>query len=363
MSKNFTEIENTLFKNFRDLSFVDLKHEKDTNSDINDFTKLRFYEEARLVKILEEDFSLKNYYDIFDNEEELKNVQNSMLSKGVKLNKVIAPRLYQICNAVKQKLNYNEEIDFYIVHDVYFNAFSINGFGYVPHMIALTSSLVQNFSDEELAFVIGHEIGHLIFRHSQINIVAFRLSSSSNQKMPTEVRNTIIRWSKYGEISCDRIGYIVQPNLETVGKVFFKLASGLSEEHLKFDIHEYLKQLDHLKDMPKNQFFTSHPNNLVRLKCLDLFAKSELYTDCKTQPISIESLKKETCEVLNLLEYHPRNDDQKKAVEFFASVGMYICCADKTFNAKESELIYEALSRYTSQPEQYLRFKDSKELI
>ena len=327
-----------------------------------DFTKYRFEGETILVKVLEEDFGLKNYYEIFNNEEGLKDVVNSLLSRGVKLNKVIAPRLYQICNNVKETLNYNEEIDFFIISDVDFNAYSINGFGFVPHMICLTSSLVQSFTDDELAFVIGHEIGHLIYQHSQLNIVRSLLMNSQSQKVSTQVANTIYRWQKYAEISSDRMGYIAQPCLETIGKVFFKFASGLCEEHLKFNIKEYLKQLDMLKDMSRNEFYSSHPSHLVRLKCLEFFSQSELYSKCEKTPMSMTELKTNMDEILNLLEYHPQKEDQIKAVEFYVSVGMYLASADRTMHPKEREIIYECLSQLTSQPELYLRFKNRKDL-
>jgi tellurite resistance protein len=323
----------------------------------------RFDEEVNLVKILEKDFGFKNYYGLADYEESLKNMQNSLLSKGVKLNKVIAPRLYQICNSVKEKLNYTEDIDFYILSDVWFNAYSIHGFNHCPHMICLTSSLVQNFSDEELAFVIAHEIGHLMFLHSQLSVIGQMLFSSKDKRVPAQVRNIYLRWNKYAEISCDRVGYIAQPNLEIIGRVFFKLVSGLSEEHLKFDIKEYMKQLDMIKDMSQGEFQASHPISLVRLKCLELFSKSDFYHDCKNNQMTTDELQKELSEILSLLEYHPRNENQKKAIEFTASVGMYVACADNSINQKETEILYELLANYTSQPDHYLKFNDLEEVI
>ncbi|MCL2063404.1 MAG: M48 family metallopeptidase [Candidatus Cloacimonetes bacterium] len=328
-----------------------------------DYTKYRFEEETVLVKVLEEDFAFRTYYDIFDNEEGLKNVVNSLLANGVKLNHVIAPRLYEICNKVKEVLHFKEDIDFYITSSVNFNAYSINGFGYVPHMICFTSALVEKFTNEELTFVIGHEIGHLIFMHSQLNVVRFLLSNSESKKIPAQIINTFARWSKYAEISSDRMGFLAQPNLEIIGKVFFKFASGLSEEHLNFNIKEYMKQLEKIKDMPRNEFYSSHPNNLVRLKCLELFSKSELYSECQDTPMLLTDLQKEMYEVLNLLEYHPRNDDQKNAVEFLAAVGLYIAGSDKSIHSGEMEILYEYIARYTSQPEMYLRFKDFQEVI
>jgi predicted SprT family Zn-dependent metalloprotease len=327
-----------------------------------DYLNFRYEGELTLVKILEEDFALKNYYDIFDNEEELKKVVNSLLSSGVKLNKVIAPRLYDICKNVKEKLNYTEEIDFFVISSVEFNAFSVNGFGYMPHMICLNSALIQFFTDEELAFVIGHEIGHLMFLHSQLRVVRMLLSDSETKSIPNQIIHLFYRWFQYAEISSDRMGFIAQPNLETIGKVFFKLASGLSEEHLKFDIRESMKQMDNMKDMSSSDFHSSHPNNLVRLKCLELFSHSELYKDCTTNLIKKDELQAETQKVLDMLEYHPQNEDQKAAVEFLSSVGMLMACCDGNMNPKEIEVMYDFLSEFTSQPYHYLNFNDIQEI-
>jgi len=328
-----------------------------------DYSAFRYEGELDLLKILEEDFALKNYYDIFDNEEELKKIVNSLLSSGVRLNKVIAPRLYEICGDVKEKLNYTEEIDFFVISSVEFNAFSINGFGYMPHMICLNSALIQFFTDEELAFVIGHEIGHLMFQHSRLNVIRILLSDSESKSISSQIKHLFSRWSQYAEISSDRMGFIARPNLETIGKVFFKLASGLSEEHLKFDIREYMKQLDNLKEMSPDDFHSSHPNNLVRLKCLELFSHSKQYKDRNVNPLLKGALQSETQEVLDMLEYHPQNEDQKAAVEFLSSAGMLMACTDRKMNPKEMEVMYDFLSEFTSQPHHYLNFNDIQELI
>ena len=219
-----------------------------------DYTKLRYDGETALVKILEEDFAIKNYYDIFENEDELKQIVNQLLIDSVKLNEIIAPRLYTICETAKSILNYKEDIDFFIISSIDVNAFSINGFNFVPHMICLTSALVKLLTDDELLFVIGHEIGHLIYRHSQLYVVNSLMSNREEHEIPAHISNIFTRWNQYAEISSDRIGYVVQPDLETIGKVFFKFASGLSEQHLNFSIKEYLKQLDTIKELKIGDF-------------------------------------------------------------------------------------------------------------
>jgi len=328
---------------------------------MTDFTTFRFNEEENLVKILEEDFGLNVYYEIFDTEKGVNSWANRLLADNVLLNEVIAPRLYQICSEVKNKLNYNEEIEFYITQAANLNAYAINGFGYRAHMICFTSGLIKCLNDDELAYVIGHEIGHLMFKHSQLNTV-IAILANSEEPVSSQIRSLFSRWDKYAEISADRMGYLAQPNLETVGKTFFKLASGLSEEHLKFNIMEYMKQLDKIKDLSRNELVSSHPNNLVRLKCLELFSKSELYNSSNASVMTKEQLQEETTTVLNLEEYHPTEEWQMKALEFIAAVGMYIASIDNKMNPNEWEKLFSMVYYHTSQPEKYLTFKDISEI-
>lgn len=328
-----------------------------------EFSNLRYESEKTLVKILEEDFAIKNYYDIFENKDELKQIVNQLLSDSVKLNQIIAPRLYNICEKAKAVLGFNEEIDFFIISSIEVNAFSINGFTYVPHMICLTSALVQLLSDDELLFVIGHEIGHLIYKHSQLYVVNSLLSNREESEVPAHITNIFTRWNQYAEISADRIGFMVQSDLETIGKVFFKFASGLSEQHLNFNIKEYMKQLDTIKELKIGDFYSSHPGHLIRLKSLELFSKSELYPFIKkTRKISAKTLAKNLDEIISLIEFHPKDDEEKNAVEFISAVGSYIAYCDGDMNSQEWELLYEYLSRFTSKPEQYLDFKNMREI-
>jgi uncharacterized tellurite resistance protein B-like protein len=199
-----------------------------------------------------------------------------------------------------------------------------------------------------------------MFKHSQLRTVASILSNSE-EPVSSQIRNLFSRWDKYAEISADRMGYIAQPDLETIGRTFFKLASGLSEEHLKFNIKEYMKQLDRIKDLSRSELFSSHPKNLVRLKCLELFSKSELYA-ASNVTMAKDSLQEETISVLNLEEYHPTEEWQAKAIEFIASVGMYIASIDGKMNPNEWEQLYSMVYYHTSQPEKYLTFNDIREI-
>jgi hypothetical protein len=328
-----------------------------------DFARLRYSGDTELVRILEEDYALSSYYDIFDNRDELENITTNMLANTVKLSKLIAPRLYKLCEEIQNYFGYKEKIDFYLYATSEVNAFSINGFGIVPHIICFTSSLIQQLSDDELRFVIGHEMGHLIFKHSQLDVVNKILANRENEEIPAALAIYFLRWQRYAEISCDRIGYLAVPDIKTIGKVFFKFASGLNETYLNFDIDEYLKQLDKIKEIATGDFYSTHPNNMVRLQVLLNFSNSVLMPGNKKKTaISESTLEKRMMNLMNLLEIHPKKEKDKKAVEFFSSVGIYLAHATGEISERVWRTLFDWLADYTTQPENYLGFKNLKQV-
>ena len=50
---------------------------------MTDYTTFRFNEEENLVRILEDDFGLKVYYEIFDTEKSVNSWANSLLADNV----------------------------------------------------------------------------------------------------------------------------------------------------------------------------------------------------------------------------------------------------------------------------------------
>lgn len=328
-----------------------------------DFAELRFEGETELVRILEEDYALASYYDIFDNKDELENITTHMLANTVKLNKVIAPRLYELCSEIQEFLGYKQKIDFYLYATSEVNAFSINGFGIVPHIICFTSALIQQLNDDELRFVIGHELGHLIYKHSQLDVVNKILANRENEEIPAALAIYFLRWQRYAEISCDRIGFLACQDIKTIGTVFFKFAAGLSETYLNFDIDEYLKQLDKIKEIAVGDFYSTHPNNLVRLQDLIHFSNSVLMPGKKKKgALSKAELQSRMMELMNLLEIHPKKEKDKRIVEFYSSVGIYQAFASEEVSERVWKTLYDWLADYTTQPENYLSFKSRSDV-
>lgn len=328
-----------------------------------DYKRLRFQPEVEAERILEEDFSLSQYYDIFDNKDDLEAYTNEMLSSALLLNKIIAPRIYDICDEVKTKLGFNESIDFYLFANAEANAFSLNGFGLVPHIISITSALVQQVSDDELRWIIGHEIGHLIYCHNKLDVAQRFFPKNDDDRLPAGMTINYARYRNYSEISADRIGFIALPDIETVTKSLFKITYGISETHFRLDIEEYMKQLDRIREINVGNLFSSHPNSMIRIKALLDFARSELYPSGNENAISAAALDEGILANLRLLEYYPKGDREKKIVEFLAAAGMYMASCEDESMPQKWELLYDWLSDYTSEPEKYLHFKNFDEVV
>lgn len=207
-----------------------------------DFARIRYSSETELERVLEKDFALEQYYDIFDSCDEVEAITTEMLSNTVLLSQSIAPRIYNICSEIQAKLSFTGKIDFYLQAAAEINAFSINGYNYVPNIICFTSALIQQMNDDELRFVIGHEIGHLIYEHNKLDVVQRFLNKREDERLPAMITLHYLRFINYAEISADRIGFLAMPDIHVVTNTFFKLTCGLSEQHLNFDASEYLKQ-------------------------------------------------------------------------------------------------------------------------
>lgn len=324
-----------------------------------DFARIRYSAETELERVLEKDFALEQYYDIFDNRDEVEAITNEMLSNSVLLSKAIAPRIYDICSEIQRKLGFKEKIDFYLQSSADINAFSINGYGFVPNIICFTSALIQQMSDDELRFVIGHEIGHLIYDHNKLDVIQRFLNKKEDERLPAMITLHYLRFIKYAEISADRIGFIAMPDIHVVTNTFFKLTCGLSEEHLNFVAAEYLKQLDRIREIGVGNLFSTHPNPMIRIQSLMHFADSELAPQPAKTALSREKLDAKVSNLMALLETKPKKERDRKIVEFLAAVGLYMATLDKDSLDDKWNLLYDWISDYTTQPETYLNYKSA----
>ncbi len=147
-----------------------------------------------------------------------------------------------------------------------------------------------------------------------------------------------------------------------VANTFFKLTCGLSEQQLNFVVEEYLKQLERIKEIGVGDLFSSHPNSMIRIQALMDFCASELSPFCTDAKLSETELNKNIDQLMQLLETKPKNEADLKKVEFLAALGIYMASYDKDSFDQKWNLLYDWISDYSSQPENYLQFDNAEQL-
>lgn len=206
-----------------------------------------------------------------------------LLGTSVRLSRFMAPQVHKMADECIERLEMDIPHELYVYSSPQFNAACFK-----PEdgklFVMFSSSLLERFEDSELKFVIGHEFGHHVYNHHEIPI-GYLLRG--NQRPDPRLALDLFAWSRNAEVSADRAGAFCANDMNGVARSLFKLASGLSNEIIRFDLDEFLKQLDEMQvgdtepgqGAPKEDWFSTHPFSPLRVKALTLFDQSVLMTE------------------------------------------------------------------------------------
>ena len=190
------------------------------------------------------------------------------LEKFAKINfllvdKDVVPEIYKLIEAVKRDLNLKLKVTAFIVPSSEIQAFCETGHDEIR--IFIHSATIEQFTNNELKFIIGHEIGHCIFNHYIKN------------KKPPMTTNDMIRL-QCREISADRVGFLASSDISIVGRTIIKLISGLSSKHITNNFIPILRQSKNLKNL---DFLFTHPALSLRLQSIIEFSMSKEFNFVK----------------------------------------------------------------------------------
>ncbi len=269
--------------------------------------------------------------------------------------------LFKICNEVIESLDFEKrEIEFYIANSPEINAGSIfNRDEGEPHYIILNAGLLEKLNEEELKFVLGHEIGHLIYEHSLLSrLMQFIYPEFGD--IPPYVRGLYSFWTKLGEISADRLGLIAAKDIDPAIVAMFKISSGLDQTYIDFDAKNFIemaeKMLSELSGSASLDYFT-HPADPIRVKALELFYNSNKWKQLMNGETvgEDEDLVNKTKELVDVLRRRPRNEMEQAELEFLASAGYLLMISDEDVSIDEHEYLMGVLSQFVFLPQEYLK--------
>ncbi len=269
----------------------------------------------------------------------------------------MAPRLDGLIEEVADRLQFKEKIDFYVTNNPELNAFSISRLEEdQAHIINLNSGLVERLDDDELKFVIGHEVGHLISQNAGImKLVQFIFPDP--MRTPLLITHKITLWKKLSELTADRFGFIASPRLDKCFSGFFKLASGLDSDRIKFDYKAYMAENEKILDYFRKEMVAnllSHPINPIRIKAVELFSKSEFFKSLQDGGDGTDdlALRKEISQLIEILLSLSHSEMDLHRRKYIAAAGLMVAGLDEDVSDDEYEKIIMTLSSFAIFPKE-----------
>ena len=208
-------------------------------------------------------------------------IRRHLLATSVRLSRTMSQPLHRMVDKCTERLEINSPLELYAYASPQFNAACFK-----PEdgrtFIMFSSSLLEGLSDAELLFVVGHELGHHLYKHHEIPIGYL---VRGKNPAPPPLALDLFTWSRYAEVSADRAGALCSNDLQSVSQALFKLASGISNAGVvQFDLNEFLNQVDDMlafdeepgQGAPQQDWFLTHPFSPLRVKALKLFFDSNL---------------------------------------------------------------------------------------
>lgn len=158
-------------------------------------------------------------------------VRLSVLGSAVRVDERQFPRVHRLLMDAATTLDIATLPEVYVDNDPHPNAMTI---GHDTPFIVLTSGLVDLLDDDELAFVIGHELGHVASGHAVYQTLLLRLLQLTVVFASIPLGGLGLRviiaglmeWFRKAELSADRAGLLATQDPAAALRTHMQLASG-----------------------------------------------------------------------------------------------------------------------------------------
>lgn len=208
--------------------------------------------------------------------------RRQLLGTAMRLAPAMAPDVQEIMESCRRTLAIESPVETYVYPSPVYNAAAVR-----PErgllLVIVSSSLLEAFEPDELKFVVGHELGHHLFEHHRIPVGALL---GGALPIGPALALQLFAWQRYAEISSDRAGLACAGGLEPAARSLFKLASGLRGGRIRIDLEQFLSQVRDLREEisrvasadepPRSDWFATHPFSPLRVRAVELAARSEL---------------------------------------------------------------------------------------
>jgi Zn-dependent protease with chaperone function len=202
-------------------------------------------------------------------------LQAQQLGNSLQISEKQFPEIYKVSEECAKTLSLPRMPRIHITQNPVLNAYAM-GFGR-SYAIVVNSGVIENLSLEEIRVVIGHEMGHIKFRHTQFLSL---ISPLGNYFAFADLLFGF--WIRKTEYTSDRCALMCAKDKETLIKTLVKIAIGPSCGK-EVDLDKLSLQL---QDVQSNklgaigEMLSSHPYILKRIWKINKFAYQYNSTPC-----------------------------------------------------------------------------------
>jgi Zn-dependent protease with chaperone function len=211
------------------------------------------------------------------------------LAGAVKVSERQFPHIYSLVRDGSYILDLPDVPECYVIQDPIVNAMAI---GKDRPFIVLTTGLVNLNDEEELRFVVGHELGHILSGHAVYRTMLLILIQLSVRIAWMPIGYLGLRaiiwgleeWFRKSEVSCDRAGLLAGQDVDAARRALMKLAGGPYLSELNPDaFRDQAREYDAVPDLRDSILKllqlqgNTHPFAVVRFAELDRWATNGEY--------------------------------------------------------------------------------------
>lgn len=209
------------------------------------------------------------------------------IASNVRVTAKMFPRLHRNLTWACKILDVAEP-ELYVTVNPVPNAFT---YGHTKPFVTLTSGLVDMLDEEELFFVIGHEVGHIKAGHVLYGTMARNIAAvieligqatlGIGALLGQGLVYALLEWFRSAELTADRAGLLCVQDVDPAIRAFMKLAGGATRMYDEMDRDEFLRQIRAYEDADRSMlnkaykvFLTAsrtHPFAILRAKEIDLW--------------------------------------------------------------------------------------------
>ena len=174
-----------------------------------------------------------------------KPIRLAFQANAVLVSKNQFPRIHDLYTDVCKTLDAPEQYPIFVSQTPIVNA---GAYGMDEPFIILNSGTVKLLDDQQLSYVMGHELGHIMSDHVLYRTMTVLLINLAQMGFPIvglaarAILVALLEWSRKSELSADRAGLLAVQDPDRVMATMLKMAGGGDDDETS--LAEFIRQAE-----------------------------------------------------------------------------------------------------------------------